>query len=48
MAFAISLQEIFDSSFDTAPGAGLTLSGLNVVMGFKKGFRPQPANTTAG
>lgn len=48
MAFSIEIQEIFDSSFGTLPGAGLTLSGLNVVMGFKKGFRPQPANNTAG
>lgn len=41
MAFAITVQEVFDSSFDTEAGAGLTLSGLNIVMGFKKGFRPQ-------
>lgn len=48
MAFAIEIQEVFDSSFGTIPGAGFTLSGLNVVMGFKKGFRPQDTQTTAG
>lgn len=48
MAFAIEIQEVFDPSFDTAPGAGLTLSGLNIVMGFKKGFRPQETAKTAG
>lgn len=48
MAFSITLQEIYDPSFGVAPGAGLTLSGLNIVMGFKKGFRPQSAATSAG
>ncbi len=48
MAFAIEVQEIFDPSFDTLPGAGLTLSGLNVVMGFKKDFRPQPNVNSVG
>lgn len=48
MAFAIELQEIFDHSFDTAAGAGLTISGLNVVMGFKKDFRPQAAVNSVG
>ncbi len=48
MAFSIEVEEIFDASFGTPPGAGLTLSGLNVVMGFKKGFRPQSTASTAG
>lgn len=48
MAFSVEIQEIFDPSFGTVPGAGLTLSGLNIVMGFKKGFRPQEAAHTAG
>ncbi len=48
MAFAIQIQEVFDGSFGTIPGAGFNLSGLNVVMAFKKGFRPQDAQTTAG
>lgn len=48
MAFGIQIQEIFDASFGTPPGAGLTLSGLNVVMALKKQFRPQEASNTAG
>jgi hypothetical protein len=48
MAFAIQLQEIYDASFGVAPGAGLTLSGLNVVMAFKRGFRPQSSQTSTG
>lgn len=40
-AFNITLQEIFDSSLNTAAGAGLTISGLNIVCAFKKAFRPQ-------
>lgn len=48
MAFGIQVQEIFDPSFGTAPGAGLTLSGLNIVMGFKKAFKPQSAAASVG
>lgn len=48
MAFSIQIQEVFDPSFDTVAGAGLTISGLNVVMGFKKGFRPQTAAQSVG
>ncbi len=48
MAFGIELREIFDRDFDTIAGAGLTLSGINVVMGFKQGFRPQAAVNSIG
>jgi hypothetical protein len=37
-SFQIAFQEIFDPSYNTAPGAGLTISGLNVVVGQKKGY----------
>lgn len=47
-AFAIQIQEIFDASFGAPAGAGLTLSGLNIIMGFKRGFRPQSAQTSTG
>jgi hypothetical protein len=39
-AFQISLQEVYDPSFGIAPGAGFTLSGLNLVIGLKKGYKP--------
>lgn len=48
MAFSIELQEIFDSTFGVAAGAGLTISGLNVVAAFKKPFRPQAAANSIG
>lgn len=48
MAFTIELAEVFDASQGTIPGAGLTISGLNVVCGFKKAYRPQQAATSAG
>lgn len=47
-AFQISLQESFDPSLGTAPGAGLTISGLNLVVGAKKGFVPLPASNSVG
>lgn len=48
MAFSIEVKEIFDPSLDTVAGEGLTLSGINVVMGFKQKFRPQPAINSVG
>lgn len=48
MSFAIEVQEIFDPTFGVAAGAGLTLSGINAVLGFKKEFRPQSTQHTAG
>ncbi len=48
MAFGIKLQEIFDATFGVKAGAGLTISGLNVVCAFKKAFRPQSSAESAG
>jgi len=48
MAFAITMEEIFDPQFGMVAGAGLTLSGLNIVCAFKQKFRPQPAATSIG
>lgn len=42
-SFQIQFQEIFDASYGVAPGAGLTLSGINLVYGTKKGYFPLPA-----
>ena len=47
-AFQITLQESYDPSYGVAAGAGLTLSGINLVVGIKKGFRPIAAAHTAG
>ncbi len=42
-SFQVSVEEIFDSSLNQVPGAGLTLSGLNLVAGLKKGYRTNSA-----
>lgn len=47
-AVAIGLQEIYDPSLGVASGPGLTLSGLNFVLGFKNKFRPMPEANSAG
>jgi len=37
-AFQISINEVYDSTFGQASGAGLTISGLDLVTGMKKGY----------
>jgi len=37
-AFKMVIQEVFDPTQGTQPGAGLSLSGLNVVVALKKGY----------
>lgn len=48
MAFAIEVNEIFDPTLGAAAGQGLNLSGVQAVLGFKKGYRPQSAVHSAG
>lgn len=47
-SFQISITEIYDPSFGVAAGAGLTLSGLNLVVGVKKGYRVNKASQSFG
>jgi hypothetical protein len=47
-AFAIEMQEIYDSTKGVPAGAGLTLSGINVVCGFKQKFVPASTSQTVG
>lgn len=47
-AFQVTLQEMFDPSFDTTAGQGLTLSGLNLVLGIKKTYVPISAANSVG
>lgn len=37
-AFQLTISESYDASFGVAPGAGFTLSGLDLVVGLKKGY----------
>jgi hypothetical protein len=47
-SFQISVREVYDSSFGVPAGQGLTLSGLNLVIGVKKGYRTQKAGKSFG
>jgi hypothetical protein len=47
-AFQITLNEVFDSFYGVPASAGLTISGLNLVFGIKKGFFPAMAKNSAG
>lgn len=47
-SFQITINEVYDPSFGLAAGQGLTLSGLNLVVGAKKGWRTQKASQSFG
>jgi hypothetical protein len=47
-AIQIEISEIFDASFGTVAGAGLTLSGLNVVIGAQAGYPKLVPTLSAG
>lgn len=47
-SFQITVTEIFDSTYGVPAGQGFSISGLNVVVGLKKGYFPRPAKNQAG
>lgn len=47
-SFQVSIQEIYDPSFGIEAGQGLSLSGLALVVGMKRGFRTQSARKSFG
>lgn len=47
-SFQVSINEIYDPSLGQAAGQGLTLSGMNLVVGLKKGYRTQRASKSFG
>lgn len=47
-SFKIKLTEIFDPSLGVGPGAGFTMSGLNMTVAMKRGVRPIRASNTVG
>ncbi len=47
-AFQITIQEVFNSSVEQPAGVGLSLSGLNMIVGLKKGYSPIRAAQSAG
>jgi hypothetical protein len=47
-AFQITITEVFDPTFGTVAGPGLTLSGLNCIVGVKKAYAPINSNQQIG
>ncbi len=47
-SFQVTINEVYDPSFGVSAGAGLTLSGLSLVVGMKKGYRTQSAARSFG
>lgn len=47
-SFQLTINEIYDPSFGVPAGAGLSISGLNMIIGIKRGSRPIPARSSAG
>lgn len=47
-SFQITINEMYDPSFGIASGQGLTLSGLNLTVGVKKGSRTSTAAQSFG
>lgn len=46
--FQITITELYDSSLGVQAGQGLSLSGMNIVVGAKKGYRVQKAGQSFG
>lgn len=46
--FQISVQEIFDPTIGVSAGQGLSFSGMNLVVGVKRGFGTQRASRSFG
>lgn len=47
-AFQITIDELYDPSLGVPPGAGLTLSGINMMLGVKRSSFPIRASNTVG
>jgi hypothetical protein len=47
-SFQITMQEVFDPTFGTVAGPGLTLSGVSCIVGLKNSFAPIPQNQQVG
>lgn len=47
-SFQVTVNEVYDSTKGVGPGQGLSLSGLNLVVGVKKGYRTQKPSRSFG
>jgi hypothetical protein len=46
--FQLTISEVYDPSLNIPAGEGLSLSGLNVIVGTKRGYRTQKASQSFG
>lgn len=47
-SFQINLDEIYDPAYGIEPGQGFSMSGVNLVVGLKKGYRPMKFGNQVG
>lgn len=47
-SFQLIINEVYDPPFGVAAGQGLSLSGLNLIIGMKKGYRTNKASQSFG
>lgn len=47
-SFQVTIQELYDPTLGVKAGAGLSLSGLALIVGMKRGFRTQSASKSFG
>ncbi len=47
-SFQVTIQEVYDSSLGQAAGQGLSLTGLALIVGTKRGYRTQQAARSFG
>lgn len=47
-AFQLTIEEVFDASFGVPAGAGLTMSGLNLLISTVRPFRAIPSGNSVG
>lgn len=47
-SFQVVIQEVYDPTYGQSTGEGLSLSGLALVVGMKKGYRTQKASRSFG
>lgn len=47
-AFQVTLNEVYDPTFGVTAGAGFNMSGLNLVVGMKKGYTTLRASKSVG
>ncbi len=47
-SFQVSIDEVYDASLGQTAGQGLSLSGLALIVGMKKGYRTQKASRSFG